>query len=148
MTYFYSGTLRTFQHIFNSYCQHHSCRQNVHGTRDITPHTNVPSLQHSLVHYTRTTRIHSLLPYFTLQSNNVGALCVLCITESHPFHRLMGQGPLMLVCLHALAVHSPHSRGSISVPLLPLSNLGASVTPTLPLHGVSVLWARGHTISR
>jgi len=67
-TYFYSGTLRTFQHICNSYCQHHSCRQNVHGTRDIiTPHTNVPSLQHSLVHYTRTTRLHSLLPHFALQ---------------------------------------------------------------------------------
>ena len=34
-TYFYSGTLLTFQHICNSYCQHHSCSQNVYRTRGI-----------------------------------------------------------------------------------------------------------------
>ena len=146
-TYFYSGTLRTFQHICNSYCQHYSCSQNVHRTLSL-PTPMCLLVQHSFVNCTRTTRIHSLHPHFTLQSYNVGALWVLCITESHPFRHLMGQGPLMLVCLHALAVHSPYSRGSISVPLLPLSNFGASVTPTLPLHGVYVLWARGHSISR
>jgi hypothetical protein len=42
-TYFYSGILRTFQHICNSYCQHHSCSQNVHSTRTLSlPHTTVP----------------------------------------------------------------------------------------------------------
>jgi hypothetical protein len=34
-TYFYSDTLRTFQHTRSSYCQHHSCSQNVLRTRDI-----------------------------------------------------------------------------------------------------------------
>ena len=103
-TYFYSGTLRTFQHICNSYCQHYSSSQNVDRTRDIiTPHTNVPfgpTLSRTL--YSYTTRIHSLLlSLHTAKSYNVGALC--------QFH------PLMLVCLHSLAIHSPYSLGSISV---------------------------------
>jgi len=45
-TYFYSGTLRPFQHICNRYRQHRSCSQSVHRTRDIiTPphHSAFPS---------------------------------------------------------------------------------------------------------
>jgi hypothetical protein len=117
--------MRTFQHICNSYCQHYSCSQKVHRTREIiTPHTNVPfspTLSHTLYSYNSHTFPAPSL--HTAKSYNVSALWVLCITESHPFHHLMGQGPLRHICLHALAVHSPYSRGSISVPLLPLSTL-------------------------
>ena len=95
-TYFYSGTLRTFQHICNSYCQHYSSSQNVHRTRDIiTPHTNVPfssTLSHTLYSYNSHTFPAPSL--HTAKSYNVGSLCVLCITLSHPLHHLMGQGPL------------------------------------------------------
>jgi hypothetical protein len=117
--------MHTLQHICNSYCQHYSCSQKVLGTRDIiTPHTNVsfsPTLSHTLYSYnSRTFPAPSL---HTARSYNVGTLWVLCITESHPFHHLKGQGPLMHICLHALAVHSPYSRGSISVSLLPLSTM-------------------------
>ena len=101
------------------------------------------SVQHSLIHYTRTTRIHSLFPHFTLQkSARLAHFAAHVQTESHPFHHLMGQGPLMLACLHAPAVHAPYSHGSISVPLLPLPN------PALPLQGVSFLWDRGQRVSR
>jgi len=55
------------------------------------------------LHYTRVQVWHTLLPM-----NN---------TESHPPN---GQGQLMLLCLHAPAVHASYSHGSISVPLLPL----------------------------
>jgi len=80
-----------------------------------------PTLSHTLYSYNSHTFPAPSL--HTARSYNVGAISVLCITESHPFHHLMDQGPLMHICLHALAVHSPYSRGSISVPLLPLSNL-------------------------
>jgi hypothetical protein len=149
-TYFYSGTLRTFQHICNSYCQHQSCSQNAHSTRDIiTPHTTVPF--GPLLFRTLHSYNSHILPapsLHTAQECKFGALCGPCTTESHPIHHLKGQGPLMLACLHALVVHSPYSHGSISVPLLLLPNPVTSVTPTLPLHGVSFLWARGHRISR
>jgi hypothetical protein len=108
--------LRTFQHICNSYCQHYSCSQNVPRTRDNnTPHTNVPfspTLSRTLYSYNSHTFPAPSL--HTAKSYNAGALCIPCVTESHPVHHLMGQGPLMLVSLHALAVHSPYSRGSIS----------------------------------
>jgi len=121
-TYFYSGTLRTFQHICNNHCQHHSCSQNVHRTRDIiTPHSTVhfgPPHSRTLYSYNRHT--FSAPSLHTAKECKVGAPCGPCTTESHPFHHLIGQAPLMLVCLHALAIHAPYSHGSISVPLLPL----------------------------
>ena len=108
------------------------------------PHTTVPfdpPLSRTLYSYTshtfpcpptsHSTRMqgwHTLRPMYN--------------TESHPFLHLIGQAPLMPVCLHAPAVHAPYSHGSVSAPLL------TRVTLALPLHGVSRLWDRGHRISR
>ena len=58
------------------------------------------------------------------------ALCGPCTTESHSFHHLICQGPLMLVCLHVLEVHAPLSHGSVSLPLLPLPNTGTVLPRT------------------
>ena len=141
--------MRTFQHICNSYCQHYSYSQKDRRTRDIiTPHTNVsfsPTLCHTLYSYNSHTFPAPSL--HTAKSYNVCALWVLCITES--------------------SIPPPDGPGTAyahmpSCPCGPLTvlawvdlrstptvvNNGASVTPTLPLHGVSVLWARGHSISR
>jgi len=91
------------------------------GTLSLPPHHRAvrsTSLSYSILehlayipcpltsHCTRVQGWHTLRPMYN--------------TESHPLLHLMGQGPLLLVCLHAPAVHAPYSHGSISVPLLPL----------------------------
>ena len=82
-------------------------------------HTTVPfqlPLSHTLYSYTSHTfpcpSLHTAQGWHTLWP--------MYSTESHPFLHLMGQGPLMLECLHAPAFHAPYPHGSISVPLLPL----------------------------
>jgi hypothetical protein len=84
-TYFYLGTLCTFQHLCNSYCQHRSCSQSVHRTRYIiTPHITVPfdlRLSHTLF---STPRTHFPAPSLhTAQECKVGTLCGPCTTLSH-----------------------------------------------------------------
>jgi hypothetical protein len=121
-TYFYSGTLRTFQHICNSYCQHYSCGQNVHRTRDIiTPPYHCAFRSNTLSHTILVQLAYIPCPSFhTAKSAWLAQFAAHVQTESHPYHHLMGQEPLMLVCLQALAVYTPYSHGSVSVPLLPL----------------------------
>jgi hypothetical protein len=76
-TYFYSGTLLTFQHICNSYCQHHSCSQNVYRTRGIiTPHTTVPfGLPLSRTLHSYNSHTFPAPSLHTAKECKVGALC-------------------------------------------------------------------------
>ena len=121
-TYFYLGILYTFQHICNSYSQHHPCSQNVHRTRDIISPPHHCAFRSTTLSYIRLVQI-SCIPRpsrYTAQDCYVGTLCGPCTILVNPFQHLMGEGPIMLVCLHALTDHLSYSYGSNSVQLLPL----------------------------
>ena len=123
LKYFYSGTLRTFQHTWNRYCQHHSWSQSVHWTRDIITPPHHRAFRSTSLPYTIPVHLAYISLPLTSHCTRVQGwhtLRPMHNTESHPFLHLMGQGTLMLVCLHASAVHAAYSHGSISVPLLPL----------------------------
>jgi len=85
------------------------------------PHTTVPfdpPLSRTLYSYTSYTFPYPLTSHCT-RLQGWHTLRPIYNTESHQFLPLMGQVSLMLLCLHAPAVHAPYSNGSIAVPLLP-----------------------------
>jgi len=139
----------TFLHIRNSYCQHRSCSQSVHRTMDIItpPHHcafQSTSLSYTIhVHYTRTLYTYTILvqlahislpPHFTL----------------HRSARLAHFAPH--VQHWVTSIPPPNGPGTTYARMSSCpyrcQNTVTSFTPTLPLHGVSLLWDRGHRISR
>ena len=146
-TFFFSGI---FQHICNGYCQHRSCSQSVHRTRDIiTPHITVPfdpslSLSRTLFSYTSHTfpcpSLHSA------QECKVDTLCGPCATLSH-IHSSTKWARDRLCSYAFMALQSTHHTRMGRFPFHSYRYLSTvtRVTPTLPLHGV---WDRGHRISR
>ena len=107
------------------------------------------SAQHSLVHYTPATGIHSLPPHSTLQKSTRSAHFAAHVQQSHirsttlwARHRSCSY-PSMRLCF------TRHTRtGRFPFHSYRCQNTETSVTPTLPLHCVSFLWPRVLRISR